>query len=46
MIKTILTNDIKDILGHNPSKTEFASAYNYIKNNIDEYLADREEVNT
>lgn len=35
MIKTILTNDIKDILGHNPSKTEFASAYNYIKDNID-----------
>lgn len=39
IIKTILTNDIKDILGHNPSKTEFESAYNYIKNNIDDTTA-------
>lgn len=36
MIKTILTNDIKDLLGHEPSKTEFKSALDYVNRYIDD----------
>lgn len=36
MIKTILKNDIKDLLGHEPSKTEFKSALDYVSEFIDD----------
>lgn len=36
MIKTILKNDIKDLLGHEPSKTEFKSALDYVSKYIDD----------
>jgi hypothetical protein len=38
-LKTILTNEIKDVLGHEPSKIEFKSAMDYIEDNIDDKSA-------
>ena len=35
-IKTILTNDIKDLLGHEPSKAEFKSALDYLNTYVDD----------
>lgn len=36
MIKTILKNDIKDLLRHEPSKTEFKSALDYLNTHVDD----------
>lgn len=36
MIKTILKNAIKDLLGHEPSKKEFKSALEYLDKYIDD----------
>lgn len=35
-VKNILVNDIKDLLGHKPSKAEFKSALEY----LDKYIED------
>ena len=45
LLKNIITNEIKDILGHEPSSSEYKSAFEYISNNIDEksMLIDIEE---
>lgn len=34
MIKQILINEIKDLIGHNPSREEYQSAYNYLKDQL------------
>lgn len=35
-VKNILVNDIKDLLGHEPSKAEFKSALEYLDNYIED----------
>ena len=35
-IKTILTNEIKDLLGHEPSNAEFKSALDYLNACVDD----------
>lgn len=36
IIKNILENDIKDLLGHEPSKSEFKSALDYLNTYVDD----------
>ena len=36
LLKNIITNEIKDILGREPSGSEYKSAVEYVTNNIDE----------
>ena len=35
-VKNILVNDVKDLLGHKPSKAEFKSALDYLDKYIDD----------
>lgn len=45
LLKIVITNEIKDILGHEPSSAEYKSAVDYVTNNIDDksMLIDIEE---